>query len=111
MPEIAKRGKITLEPLQSPERILKAMVELYLDEYGYGDLYDVYKVLLPIKPEEIGAQFFSAIEDINESEMLQNGLCPDCAEELQLRITPATRTEPMEQWCECPECHRESLRS
>ena len=101
------RSKLTLEPLQTPEQIFASMVDLYALEYGFADLYDVYKVLLPIKPESIGIQLFSAIEDRNEADMVKEGLCPDCATKLVMRVTPATRTEPRETWTECPECRTE----
>jgi hypothetical protein len=98
-------GDLTLEPLQSAEKIFQDMVNIYVDEIGFVSLHDVYKVLLPIKPDEIGIQLFSVIEDVNENEMLQNGRCPSCATELVNRYIAVTREDPAESYLECPKCH------
>ena len=101
---MANRSKLTLEPLPTSEQIYKDMVQISLDVCGYGDLFDVYKVLLPIRPDEIGIQLFSAIEDVNENEMLKNGLCPECGCKLVNKYLPGTMWEPPEFWRECQDC-------
>lgn len=98
------RSKFTLEPMPTAEEIFKDMVQLYLDERGYGDLHDVYKVLLPIDPAAIGIQLFSAIEDMNEKQMLENNHCPECSSTLEWREIKANRTDPGESWLECGDC-------
>lgn len=98
------RSRFTLEPYQTPEEIYKEMVELYLLEKGYGDLHDVYKTLLPIDPAAIGIQLFSVIEDCNEENMLKNNHCPECGHDLEYRSIEPTRTDPGEEWDECPQC-------
>ena len=98
------RSKFTLQPLPSPEEIVKDMVQLYLAEYGYGDLHDAYKSLLPIDPAAIGIQLFSAIEDMNEKKMLENNHCPECGSTLEWREIKANRTDPGEEWLECADC-------
>lgn len=97
-------SRVTLEPLPTAEQIFKDMVQLYLDEKGYGDLFDAYKVLLPMKTEDIGIKLFEQIEDLNRAAMLQEGRCPDCGCELVNRYTPGTRLDPPEHRIECPEC-------
>ena len=105
------KSKLTLEPLPSADQIYKDMVQLYLDERGYGDLFDVYKVLLPIRPDEIGIQLFSVVEDMNENEMLKHGLCPECGCNLVNKYLPGTMQEPPEYWLECPDCQDRHGRS
>lgn len=104
------RSRLTLEPLPTPEQIYKDMVQLYLDNQGYGDLHDVYKVLLPIDNAKIGIEFFSAIEDMNEACMLQHGHCPECASTLELREIPQTSIDPGESWLECGDCQSDYQR-
>lgn len=89
---------VTLEPLPTPEQIFKDMVQLYRDEKGYGDLFDAYKVLLPIKPDEIGIKLFEEIDSVNEAEMKAHGRCSDCG-------TPLKPTSA--HTAECPECQQE----
>lgn len=98
------RSKFTLEPMPTPEEIFKDMVQFYLDNQGYGDLHDVYKVLLPIDPAAIGIQLFSVIEDMNEKKMLENNQCPECSLTLEWREIKANRTDPWESWLECQTC-------
>ena len=105
------RGDLTLEPLQTVEEIFQDMVQIYVDERGFADLHDVYKVLLPIPPAEIGIKLFSDIEEVNESTMLHHGLCPSCATELVNRCIAATRQDPAESWLECPQCHDDYVRN
>lgn len=101
------RSNLSFEPFLTPEELFKDMVQVYLDEKGYIDIYDAYKILLPIDPKIIGIQLFSIIEDTNTSKMLESGYCPDCAERLVRRVLPATQIEPSEEWIECPECREE----
>lgn len=104
------RSKFTLEPYQTPEEIYKEMVQLYIDSKGYGDLHDVYKVLLPVDPAKIGIELFTVIEDMNEKLMLENNHCPECGSTLEWREIKATRQDPGEDWLECGDCQSDYQR-
>ena len=101
---MTQRSKLTLEPLPTAEQIYKDMVQLYLDERGYGDLHDVYRVLLSVDPAKIGIELFSVIEDMSEEKMLAEGLCGGCGTELINVHLPATRKGPEENYPMCPQC-------
>ena len=98
------RSKFTIEPLPTAEEIYKDMVQLYLDERGYGDLHDVYRVLLSEDPAKIGIELFNVIEDMNEEKMLSEGLCGDCGTDLINVHLPATSEDPEENYLRCPLC-------
>ena len=98
------RSKLTLEPLPTAEQIYKDMAQLYLDERGYGDLHDVYRVLLSEDPAKIGIELFNAIEDMNEEKMLSEGLCGDCGTDLINVHFPATREDSQKSYPMCPQC-------
>jgi hypothetical protein len=104
---MTEQSKVTLQPLPTLEEIMTDMVQLYLDERGYGDLFDSMKTLLPITPEKIGITLYQKIEEVNEKEMKSNGLCPDCGGKLVRKGYKATKDSPGAEWIECQDCHDE----
>jgi uncharacterized C2H2 Zn-finger protein len=106
---MSEYSKVTLEPLESMEMIFKKMVDLYVDEYGYGDLFDAWSVVKPsdMTFEMIGMVISGKIEQRNYEEMTLHGRCPDCGCELTRKVEPRTRDYPGAEWIECPECQQE----
>lgn len=104
---MSKTNNLGNGQLQTTEEIYKEMVRLYTEEHGCRGIHEAYKALLPVRPDKIGIELFSAIEDSNTYEMKRQGICPGCAIEVIRRTLPATRHKHSEEIVECPKCLEE----
>jgi len=105
-----QRSSVTLQSLPTIRELVKELLDNYMDVQGYGDFYDLTKVIYSTKHEDIVRELITQAELINEKAMLQAGLCPDCGDTLVNRHINATREDPAEDYAECPSCHDDYVR-
>lgn len=96
---------VTLQDPPSLHEIISDMVDFYVSQRGWDELFDVADVTRKTDALIIGQTLASVIEDVNYFESVQHGKCPDCGVSLVVKIRPATQYAPGEQWVQCPKCY------
>jgi hypothetical protein len=97
-------SKVTLQKLPTLKEAVASLLQNFMDNEGYAELFDLKEVLFASKPEELGKELICQVEEMNEENMIRENLCPDCGHELRTRYIPATRLDPAEEITECPQC-------
>lgn len=80
-----QRSNVTLQPFPSIKEVVADLFEGYLSEQGSGDFFDMAKVLYSTSHEDIVKELICQAEEINEREMLREGLCAECGSHLRYR--------------------------
>lgn len=97
---MTEQGKVTLQPLPTLETVIDEMLSVYMNERGYGDFFDSYKVVAQSDLKEVGLLLYNKMMDLSDKEMLENGRCPECGGHLINRGL----------YFECMECRDEISR-
>jgi hypothetical protein len=98
------RSNVTLEQIPTIKESVKTLLENFMQNGGYGDFYDLTKVLYSTSHEDIAKELIYQAEDMNDAAMLAEGLCGDCGTRLINVHLPATREGQAEDYPMCPRC-------
>ena len=106
------RSNVTCEPLPTLKEGIKALLDSFMSEQGYGDFFDLTKVIYSSNHEQIVRELIDQMEDLNDKAMRAEGLCSECGCGLENHHIPATRESLEENFpiCSSPACRATYVR-
>ena len=99
------RSNVTCEPLPTLKEGIKALLDSFMSEQGYGDFFDLTKVIYSSNHEQIVRELIDQMETMNDEAMTQAGLCPEDGDTLINIHVPATCDSQSEDYAQCPTCY------